>query len=144
MVKTQRRCECPEGSCQACDLYVDQLDDVLRHSMPRDRCAAFIAEVYDVLRHSIPMDRCAAFIAEVVKGAGGSTQLPKGYRKKAYDLVRARGGVCISDENPADSVLVFRCLFWGGGAFPASSDVTVVSVLSCRFFKPETKMNHLS
>ena len=25
-------------------------------------------------------------------------QLPKGYLKGAYDLIRAKGGVCISDE----------------------------------------------
>ncbi|XP_076470378.1 alanine--glyoxylate aminotransferase 2, mitochondrial-like [Babylonia areolata] len=76
--QTLRSCDCPEGCCKAGDLYIDQLEDVLKHSMPKDRCAAFIAEV--------------------VQGAGGSTQLPKGYLKKAYELVRARGGLCIADE----------------------------------------------
>lgn len=76
--QTVRSCDCPEGSCQATDLYVEQLEDVLRHSLPKDKCGAFIAEA--------------------IQGVGGAVQLPKGYLKKAYELVRARGGVCISDE----------------------------------------------
>ncbi len=29
---------------------------------------------------------------------GGTVHLPKGYLKKAYEIVRNRGGVCIADE----------------------------------------------
>ncbi|KAK7114554.1 alanine--glyoxylate aminotransferase 2, mitochondrial-like [Littorina saxatilis] len=76
--QTIRPCDCPEGTCQACDNYVDQLDDVLKHSLPKDKCGAFFAES--------------------IQGVGGAVQLPKDYLKKAYELVRARGGVCISDE----------------------------------------------
>ncbi|KAL8616380.1 hypothetical protein ACOMHN_032234 [Nucella lapillus] len=76
--QTIRPCECPEGSCQASDMYVDQLEDVLKHSLPKDKCGAFFAEA--------------------IQGVGGAVQLPKGYLKKAFELVRARGGVCISDE----------------------------------------------
>ena len=32
------------------------------------------------------------------QGVGGSVQLPKGFLKGAYELIRERGGVCISDE----------------------------------------------
>jgi alanine-glyoxylate transaminase/(R)-3-amino-2-methylpropionate-pyruvate transaminase len=46
--QTQRPCDCPEGVCQATDLYIDQLDDVLKHSMPKDKCGAFIAESIQV------------------------------------------------------------------------------------------------
>lgn len=76
--QTQRPCDCSEGCCKASDLYVDQLDDVLKHSLPKDRCGAFIAEA--------------------IQGVGGTVQLPKGYLKKVYESVRARGGVCIADE----------------------------------------------
>ena len=32
------------------------------------------------------------------QGVGGTVQYPKGYLKKAFEMVRERGGVCISDE----------------------------------------------
>jgi 4-aminobutyrate aminotransferase-like enzyme len=40
----------------------------------------------------------AGFIAEPVFGNAGGVMLPDGYLAGAYDLVRARGGVCIADE----------------------------------------------
>lgn len=43
-----RPCECSQGQCQACDLYVDQLEDVLRYSVPKGRVACFIAEAIQV------------------------------------------------------------------------------------------------
>ena len=33
-----------------------------------------------------------------VQGVGGTVQLPRGYLKRAYETIRANGGVCISDE----------------------------------------------
>lgn len=32
------------------------------------------------------------------QGVGGAVHLPKGFLKGAYELIRERGGVCISDE----------------------------------------------
>ncbi|AXI59197.1 aminotransferase [Pseudomonas kribbensis] len=40
----------------------------------------------------------AGFICEPVYGNAGGISLPPGYLKKVYELVRARGGVCIADE----------------------------------------------
>ncbi|KQQ68657.1 aminotransferase [Microbacterium sp. Leaf320] len=40
----------------------------------------------------------AAFLCESVLGNAGGVLLPDGYLAGAYDLVRARGGVCIADE----------------------------------------------
>jgi 4-aminobutyrate aminotransferase-like enzyme/Ser/Thr protein kinase RdoA (MazF antagonist) len=40
----------------------------------------------------------AGFIAESVYGNAGGIPLPDGYLKAVYDMVRARGGVCIADE----------------------------------------------
>ena len=34
----------------------------------------------------------------VVQGGGGGMQLPVGYLKRVYEMVHARGGVCIADE----------------------------------------------
>ncbi len=42
--------------------------------------------------------RVAAFLAESMPGCGGQIVLPEGYLRAAYELVRARGGVCIADE----------------------------------------------
>lgn len=40
----------------------------------------------------------AAFIAESLMGCGGQVPLPAGYLERLYPAVRARGGLCISDE----------------------------------------------
>lgn len=74
----QRPCDCAKDQCQACDNYVDQVEDVLRYSMPKGRVGAFIAEA--------------------IQGVGGSVQLPNGYLKKVYEKIRAAGGLCIADE----------------------------------------------
>jgi len=76
--QTDRSCDCAAGECMARDMYVDQLEDVIRHSMPKGRVGAFIAEA--------------------IQGVGGTVQLPDGYLKQAYEKIRARGGVCIADE----------------------------------------------
>ena len=43
-------------------------------------------------------NKVSTFIAEALMGCGGQLILPKGFLKKAFDLVRAAGGVCIADE----------------------------------------------
>lgn len=43
-------------------------------------------------------DDAAAFIAESISGVGGQVVYPEGYLARAYDHVRARGGLCIADE----------------------------------------------
>ncbi|ELU14692.1 hypothetical protein CAPTEDRAFT_204434 [Capitella teleta] len=77
-IQTDRSCDCQPGQCNACDMYMEQLHDVIRHSMPKSGLAGFFAES--------------------IQGVGGTVQFPKGYLKKAFDLVREKGGVCISDE----------------------------------------------
>lgn len=32
------------------------------------------------------------------QGIGGVVQLPKGYLKKVYELIRSNGGLCVADE----------------------------------------------
>ncbi|XP_020626627.1 alanine--glyoxylate aminotransferase 2, mitochondrial-like [Orbicella faveolata] len=77
VAQTDRTCNCAAGQCMASKMYVDQLKDVLVHSTSK---------------------KVAGFIAEPIQGVGGSVHLPKGFLKGAYELIRERGGVCISDE----------------------------------------------
>ncbi|XP_073245497.1 alanine--glyoxylate aminotransferase 2, mitochondrial-like [Porites lutea] len=77
LAQADRTCDCAAGQCMASKLYVDQLKDVLVHSTSK---------------------KVAGFIAEVIQGVGGAVHLPKGFLKGAYELIRERGGVCISDE----------------------------------------------
>lgn len=40
-----------------------------------------------------------------LQGVGGTVQFPDGYLKKAYELVRASGGLCVADEVSMDVLL---------------------------------------
>jgi len=42
--------------------------------------------------------KIAAFICESIISCGGQVELPEGYLKNAYDIVREAGGLCIADE----------------------------------------------
>ncbi len=42
--------------------------------------------------------RIGAFIAESIISCGGQIELPDGYLKQSYEMVRRAGGVCIADE----------------------------------------------
>ncbi|XP_058829546.1 alanine--glyoxylate aminotransferase 2, mitochondrial isoform X2 [Topomyia yanbarensis] len=77
-VQTTRHCNCPANQCIACDQYYDQLEQVFKYSLPRGKVAAMFAES--------------------IQGVGGSVQYPKGYIKRAAELVRANGGLFIADE----------------------------------------------
>ncbi|KAG1713992.1 Alanine--glyoxylate aminotransferase 2, mitochondrial [Nymphon striatum] len=77
-IQTDRKCSCSPGECQAADSYANELNDVLMTSVNKKGMAAFFAES--------------------IQGVGGTVQFPKGFLKKAYELVRSRGGLCIADE----------------------------------------------
>ncbi|KAG8225174.1 hypothetical protein J437_LFUL006699 [Ladona fulva] len=77
-IQTTRQCDCPAGACEASEKYYEQLQDVFRYS--------------------VPSGHVAGFIAESIQGVGGTVQFPKGYLKKAYEIVKSNGGVCIADE----------------------------------------------
>ncbi|XP_071658384.1 alanine--glyoxylate aminotransferase 2, mitochondrial isoform X3 [Patagioenas fasciata] len=76
-VQTIRKCSCSEGVCHANDQYIEQFKDTLNTSVPKT---------------------IAGFIAEPIQGVNGVVQYPRSFLKQAYQLVRERGGVCISDE----------------------------------------------
>lgn len=62
-----------------------------------DAAEKYAAEVEDVLLYATS-GAVAGFIAEPIQGVGGTVELPDGYLSRVYDMVRARGGLCISDE----------------------------------------------
>lgn len=77
-VQTDRTCDCGAGPCMAADRYAEELRDVIRHGFPKNGVAALFAES--------------------IQGVGGTAQFPKEFLKKAFDITRENGGVCISDE----------------------------------------------
>ncbi|MGH7997781.1 MAG: aspartate aminotransferase family protein, partial [Opitutaceae bacterium] len=54
-------------------------------------------DVKDLINYATP-GKVAGFIAESIQGVGGFVEFPEGYLKRAYEHVRAAGGVCIADE----------------------------------------------
>ncbi len=55
------------------------------------------ADLEETIRFSTP-GNVAAFIAEPLQGVGGVEGADAAYFQRAYEVVRARGGLCISDE----------------------------------------------
>jgi alanine-glyoxylate transaminase/(R)-3-amino-2-methylpropionate-pyruvate transaminase len=62
-----------------------------------DAGAKYAADIAELIRCATS-GQVAAFIAEPIQGVGGAIELPPGYLREAYRIVRAAGGLCISDE----------------------------------------------
>jgi alanine-glyoxylate transaminase/(R)-3-amino-2-methylpropionate-pyruvate transaminase len=54
-------------------------------------------DVKELIEYATP-GKVAGFIAESIQGVGGFVEFPQGYLQRAYEHVRAAGGVCIADE----------------------------------------------
>ena len=124
--QTIRECNCAEGSCMASENYLGVLSDIFKHSLPK---------------------RVAGMVIEPIQGAGGGVHIPKGYMKGAFEMVRERGGLCISDEVQTG----FGRLgshYWGyeyhgvvpdivitakgmGSGFPIAAVITTKEIASC-------------
>jgi len=76
--QTKRKCDCKPNECKAGDQYVDQLQQTLD---------------YD-----IPVEGPAAFLIESIQGVGGTVQYPHNFVRDAFDRIRKKNGLCISDE----------------------------------------------
>lgn len=77
-VQTTRNCDCSKDICDASDKYYNELEQIFKYSLPRGKCAGMFAES--------------------IQGVGGTVQYPKGYIKKAAELIRSNGGLFIADE----------------------------------------------
>ncbi|XP_050351806.1 alanine--glyoxylate aminotransferase 2, mitochondrial [Nymphalis io] len=75
--QVQDSCTC-EGDCVSSDKYIKQLSEILENS--------------------VPAGRVAAFFAESIQGVNGAVQFPKGYIRKAAELIRKHGGLYVADE----------------------------------------------
>ncbi|XP_014365031.2 alanine--glyoxylate aminotransferase 2, mitochondrial [Papilio machaon] len=70
-------CSC-RGDCVTSDKYAHQLSELLNHS--------------------VPSGRLAAMFAEPIQGVHGNLQYPKGYLRKAREIVKKNGGLFVADE----------------------------------------------
>lgn len=77
-VQTDRQCDCGDGKCKASENYYNQLEEIFLYSLPRGKVAGLFAES--------------------IQGVGGVVQYPRGFLKKAQELVKANGGLLIADE----------------------------------------------
>lgn len=66
-----------------------------------------------------------AFIIEPIISCGGQIELPKGFLAKAYDLVRAAGGLCISDEVQTGCGRMGKT-FWGFQLHDVVPDIVTI------------------
>ncbi len=70
-------------------------------------------------------DHFAAFIAEPIVGCGGQAPLAKGYLSALYPVIRAKGGICISDEVQAGFGRLGE-YFWGYEMHDVVPDIVIL------------------
>lgn len=86
------------------------------------KCARDVAQLIDYETSG----KVAAFIAEPIQGAGGVVDPPPEYFRLVYDIVRAHGGLCISDEvQTAWGRLGTH--FWGFDAYGVIPDIVTMA-----------------
>lgn len=80
--------------------HVFPLTDAFRGKHQGDDCEKkYVEEVQQQIALVHQKNRnIAALIIEPIISCGGQIELPDGFLKKTYELVRKQGGVCISDE----------------------------------------------
>lgn len=103
------------GYCYRCPLG-------LEYPSCNVKCARDVAQLIDYETSG----KVAAFIAEPIQGAGGVVDPPPEYFKIIYDIVRAHGGLCISDEVQT----AFGRLgthFWGFEAYGVVPDIVTMA-----------------
>ncbi|XP_064398530.1 alanine--glyoxylate aminotransferase 2, mitochondrial-like [Halichondria panicea] len=104
--QTTRSCDCSQGNCNACDMYVEQFRDTIKFSVPKGKLAAFFVEP--------------------IQGVGGGTQYPKDFLRRAFEVTRESGGVCVADEVQTG----FGRLgshFWGFEAAGVTPDIVTMA-----------------
>ena len=92
----------PGGTGQPDHVAVARMPDGFRGEVRGfdARAGAYYAESVARAIESIDANgrQLAAFFAEGIMGCGGQMPLPDGYLKRAYELVRGAGGICVADE----------------------------------------------
>jgi len=86
------------------------------------KCARDVAQLIDYETSG----KIAAFIAEPIQGAGGVVEPPPEYFQIVYDIVRAHGGLCISDEVQTGFARL-GSHFWGFEAYGVAPDIVTMA-----------------
>lgn len=105
-VQTTRSCNCSPDHCQASDRYVEQVEEILNFEVPKKKVAGIFIES--------------------IQGYGGSVQFPKGYVKRATELVQQNGGLYIADEVQSGFGRT-GTHFWGYQGHGSKPDIVVMA-----------------
>eukprot|EP00210_Caulerpa_lentillifera_P007415 g7086.t1 len=70
--------------------------------------------------------KIAGLIAEPIQGAGGTVTLVDGYLKRAYEVIRQSGGLCIADEVQTGFCRTGRS-FWGFQTHDVVPDIVTMA-----------------
>ena len=92
--------DAPGGSGAPDFVYTLPMPDPFRGKYRGENCGEQYAKEVQTAISEIQKkgNKVSTFISEALMGCGGQLILPKGFLKKAFDLVSAAGGVCIVDE----------------------------------------------
>jgi 4-aminobutyrate aminotransferase-like enzyme len=90
------------------------MPDPFRGKYTGDDTAKDYSKEVDCLINKLKSDgeKLGGFIIEPILSCGGQVELPEGFLKKVYPLVRKEGGICISDEVQTGCGRVGKT-FWG-------------------------------
>ena len=87
----------PGGEGAPGHVHIASMPDTFRGPFRNDDAAdRYASEVQQIVDDHT--GEIAAFISESMLGCGGQVELPPGYLKSVYTIVREAGGVCIADE----------------------------------------------
>lgn len=99
------------------------LPDFIRGEFLNKSEDEYIESVLNVLQ--TPEVSPGAFIAEPIIGCGGQIPLPKGLLNSVYQVIREKGGVCISDEVQVGFGRMGRA-FWGYELYNVIPDIVIL------------------
>ena len=92
----------------------------------KDAGEQYAEEVAKQLKHIKEKGRkVGAFIIEPIISCGGQIELPEGFLAKAYEYVRAEGGLCISDEVQTGCGRMGKT-FWGFQLYNVVPDIVTI------------------
>jgi alanine-glyoxylate transaminase/(R)-3-amino-2-methylpropionate-pyruvate transaminase len=92
---------------------------------PEEIAAQSVEDIRSLIRFSTP-GQIAAFIAEPMQGVGGVTHGAPSYLRRAYEVARAYGGLCIADEVQTGFGRTGDH-YWGFEGFDVVPDVVVTA-----------------
>ncbi|MBO6524734.1 MAG: aminotransferase class III-fold pyridoxal phosphate-dependent enzyme [Balneolaceae bacterium] len=88
-----------KGSGQKDHILKTNIPDTFRGRYTVNDGSAGIRYAQDAIKElDSDLNNIAAFISEPIVGCGGQVPLANGYLKEIYPIIRAHGGLCISDE----------------------------------------------